>query len=96
MRSDRTIELAEGPNYAVLATQLPSGHPQTHVMWVDTDGEHLLVNTVIGRKNTIDGDVAWDHINQLSEKYFDAPFGGPRLDRVIVKIRPDRVIEHRS
>ena len=24
---------------------MPNGYPQTHMMWVDTDSEHLLVNT---------------------------------------------------
>ncbi|HSF86828.1 MAG TPA: hypothetical protein VLG28_14385 [Acidimicrobiia bacterium] len=38
---------------------------------------------------------AWDHINQLVHVYFDAPFGGLKLGRVILKIRPDRIVEHR-
>ncbi|MPZ53308.1 MAG: TIGR03618 family F420-dependent PPOX class oxidoreductase [Acidimicrobiia bacterium] len=42
---EKTIKLAEGPNYAALSTLLADGTPQTHVMWVDTDGDHILVNT---------------------------------------------------
>jgi hypothetical protein len=30
-------ELVAGPNFGTLTTLLPSGHPQTHVMWVDAD-----------------------------------------------------------
>jgi PPOX class probable F420-dependent enzyme len=44
------LELARGQNFAALTTLLPSGHPQTQVMWVDADGEHLLVNTKVHRQ----------------------------------------------
>ena len=44
------LELARGQNFAALTTLLPSGHPQTQVMWVDADGEHLLVNTEMHRQ----------------------------------------------
>ena len=43
-------ELASGPNYGVLATLMPGGWPQTSVVWVDSDGEHLLVNTEVHRQ----------------------------------------------
>ena len=43
-------QLASGPNYGVLATLMPDGEPQTSVVWVDSDGEHLLVNTEIHRQ----------------------------------------------
>ncbi len=49
MLDDKTIELAEGKNYAVLSTVMPSGHPQTQMMWVDTDGEHIVMNTEVHR-----------------------------------------------
>jgi len=38
----KTISLAKGPNYAAFTTLFSDGIPQTHVMWVDTDGENLL------------------------------------------------------
>ena len=44
------VELAREPTYAAVTTLLPGGHPQTHPMWVDTDGEHLLVNTEVHRQ----------------------------------------------
>ncbi|HUP75188.1 MAG TPA: TIGR03618 family F420-dependent PPOX class oxidoreductase [Acidimicrobiales bacterium] len=37
--------MAREPNFAAFTTMLPSGRPMTHVMWVDCDGEHLLINT---------------------------------------------------
>lgn len=44
-----TLALAQGKNFATLTTMLPSGYPMTHVMWVDADEEHVLINTEIHR-----------------------------------------------
>ena len=44
------LELARGKNFATITTLLPDGHPQTQVMWVGTDGEHLLINTKVHRQ----------------------------------------------
>ena len=37
--------LAKGKNLATVVTLMPDGQPQALLTWVDTDGEHLLVNT---------------------------------------------------
>ena len=44
-----TIAMASGPNFAAFTTLFNDGSPQTHIMWVDTDGEYLLINTEIHR-----------------------------------------------
>jgi PPOX class probable F420-dependent enzyme len=46
---NKTIKMATEPNYAALTTLFKNGVPQTHVMWVDTDGENILINTEIHR-----------------------------------------------
>jgi len=38
--------------YCQLATLMPDGSPQITQVWVDTDGEHVLVNTAEGRQKT--------------------------------------------
>ena len=38
-------ELAQAPNFATLSVILRSGRPMTHVMWVDADDDHVLINT---------------------------------------------------
>ena len=43
-------ELFEKPNYVHLATLMPDGSPQNTQVWVETDGEHILVNTAEGRQ----------------------------------------------
>lgn len=42
-------ELATGPNFAALTTLFPDGQPQTQVMWVDADDDHILINTEVHR-----------------------------------------------
>ncbi|MDQ6947559.1 MAG: PPOX class F420-dependent oxidoreductase [Actinomycetota bacterium] len=39
------VRLAEGANLATVVTLMPDGQPQALLAWIDTDGEHLLVNT---------------------------------------------------
>jgi PPOX class probable F420-dependent enzyme len=37
--------LAQAQNFATLSVILRSGRPMTHVMWVDADEDHVLINT---------------------------------------------------
>jgi PPOX class probable F420-dependent enzyme len=39
------IRLAKGKNLASVVTLMPDGQPQAQLTWIDTDGEHVLVNT---------------------------------------------------
>ena len=119
------IRLARGKNLATVVTLMPSGQPQALLTWVDTDGEHVLVNTEPQRQRarnvardprvtvlirsednpydwaevrghvveTVTGDEARRHIDELARKYTGkdyAPPVGPR-GRVILKITPDKV-----
>jgi PPOX class probable F420-dependent enzyme len=47
--TDRQIELLKGTNFGVVATVDANGRPQTSVVWVDTDGENVIVNTTTWR-----------------------------------------------
>jgi PPOX class probable F420-dependent enzyme len=40
------------PAFAQIATLMPDGSPQVTQVWVDTDGEHILVNTSQDRQKT--------------------------------------------
>ena len=44
------LEMARGRNFAAFTTLLPGGHPQTQVMWVDANEQHLLINTEVHRQ----------------------------------------------
>jgi PPOX class probable F420-dependent enzyme len=49
MLHERTKELCEGPNFGAMTTLFQSGQPQTQVMWVGCDEDHVLINTEIHR-----------------------------------------------
>lgn len=42
-------QFATAKNFATISTLAADGSPRTHVMWVDADGEHLLINTEVHR-----------------------------------------------
>jgi PPOX class probable F420-dependent enzyme len=119
------VRLAKGKNLATVVTLMPNGQPQALLTWVDSDGEHLLVNTEPQRQRaknvardpritvlihsaddaydwaevrghvveTVTGDEARRHIDELSNKYTGADYGmpiGPQ-GRVLFKIAADKV-----
>jgi PPOX class probable F420-dependent enzyme len=43
-------DLFEKPVYAVLTTLMPDGQPQSTVIWLDYDGQHVRINTARGRQ----------------------------------------------
>ncbi|MBI2165481.1 MAG: PPOX class F420-dependent oxidoreductase [Chloroflexi bacterium] len=48
----KAVQLLHKPFIAHLATVMPNGSPQVTPVWVDTDGQHILVNTAEGRIKT--------------------------------------------
>lgn len=42
--------MAQAKNFAALTTLMPDGQPQTQIMWVHADDDHLLMNTEPGRQ----------------------------------------------
>jgi PPOX class probable F420-dependent enzyme len=62
--------LATGKNFAAFTTLFADGQPQTHIMWVDADADHILINTEVHRakfRNTEQDDrvtvTIWDGDN---------------------------------
>ncbi len=43
-------ELADGANFAMVATIEPDGSPQVSVVWVKRDGDDILFSTIKGRR----------------------------------------------
>jgi PPOX class probable F420-dependent enzyme len=116
--------LAKGKNLATVVTLMPSGQPQALLTWVDSDDEHVLVNTEPQRQRsknvardpritvlihgdnpydwaevrghvveTVGGDEARRHIDELSRKYTGGDYAnviGPQ-GRIILKVAPDKV-----
>jgi PPOX class probable F420-dependent enzyme len=48
--SEDLITVLRQPSPCFLATVMPDGSPQLTQTWVDTDGEHVLINTVQGHQ----------------------------------------------
>ena len=48
--SPAVVEFATGTNFAALTTLFADGQPQTQVMWIDADDDHLLINTEVHRQ----------------------------------------------
>ena len=42
-------DLARGKNFGSISFHLPNGSIATHLMWVDADDEHVMINTEIHR-----------------------------------------------
>ncbi len=125
-----TARLAKEKNLATVVTLMPDGQPQALLTWVDTDGEHILVNTEPQRQRarnlrrdpritvlihsaadpwdwsevrghvveTVGGDRARAHIDELSRKYTGADYRNPigPGGRVILVVEPDKINTPRS
>ena len=44
------IDLFQNPVHGVLTTLMPDGMPQSSIVWVDYDGEYVLINTTLERQ----------------------------------------------
>ena len=49
---DSHLDLLGGTAFAHLGTVMPDGTPQITPVWVDHDGDDVLVNTATGRRKT--------------------------------------------
>ena len=44
------LDLLQTPVHGVLTTVMPDGVPQSSIIWVDYDGESILINTTLERQ----------------------------------------------
>jgi PPOX class probable F420-dependent enzyme len=52
MFSERDRRIIEAPNFASIATSMPDGSPHVSTVWIDLDGDDVLVNTAEGLVKT--------------------------------------------
>jgi PPOX class probable F420-dependent enzyme len=117
--------LLKEASFGQLATLMPDGAPQITQVWLDTDGTHVLVNTVASHQkvknvrrdprvainvhdpampNRIANIRGWvveltsvgadRHIDVLAKRYLGTdryPFRRIGQERIILKIRPERI-----
>ena len=93
--NDEVRALVQGKNFATISTLLPKGEIQTHVVWVDCDDRHIVINTEVElRKFKNVQAEARANINALAQKYLGADYPDEWIhsERVILKIAPDSQI----
>jgi PPOX class probable F420-dependent enzyme len=49
MLDPKIRDLAHGKNYGTISFHLADGAIGTHVMWIDADDEHVMINTEVHR-----------------------------------------------
>ena len=49
MLEEFELGLLRGKNFAHVVTLAPDGSPRASLVWIDTDGTHVIFNTAIGR-----------------------------------------------
>ena len=123
--NEKQAKLFTDRNWGVIATVREDGSPQATPVWVDYDGDSVIVNSAYGRSKVknierdpratvtvlpaenqqagyvmVSGpaelvdDGAREHIDQMAKKYLGEdkyPYLGPGEQRVIIRIRPERV-----
>jgi PPOX class probable F420-dependent enzyme len=47
--NDRQVALIKAKNFAFVGTLMPDGSPQVSPMWVEYDGEHVVLNSEVTR-----------------------------------------------
>jgi PPOX class probable F420-dependent enzyme len=47
--SEKQAELFRGKNWGTVVTLREDGSPHATPVWIDTDGEHVIFNTAVGR-----------------------------------------------
>ena len=93
---DSYKELLEDENkaFVFLATTMPDGSPQVTPVWFSFDGEHIYINSAMGRvkdKNMRDRpQVALSIINM------DNPYLSMQIRGKVVKLSPEGAVEHIS
>lgn len=50
--SDKAKRLIDGKNFASVATIMPNGSPQVAPVWIDRDGDTIILNSTRSRQRT--------------------------------------------
>src|SRR5918994_108597 len=93
MLSERDRRILAAPTFASLSTVMPDGAPHVSTVWLDVDGEEVLVNTGEGLVKTEnvrrDARVAISVFDQQDDPYEQVVVRG-----TVVDITPDGADEH--
>jgi PPOX class probable F420-dependent enzyme len=82
---EKSMKLLREKNFAFLATVDAKGHPQVTPMWIDTDGDYVLLNTAQGRvkqKNTQRDPRVAVAVLDMNDPYRYAAFRGRVVEQI--------------
>jgi len=51
--SEKAKKLIDGKNFASVATSMPNGSPQVATVWVDREGDTIILNATRSRQRTL-------------------------------------------
>jgi PPOX class probable F420-dependent enzyme len=86
--------LLRGKNFIHVATINSDGTPQVTPTWVDTDGEHILINTAMGRtkmRNIARDPRVSAEISPSSDPYTYTLIKGRVVERVVGDVADDHI-----
>lgn len=90
--TDKARALLARPLLATLVTVCPSGWPQATPLWIETDGDDLLVNTARGRAKA--RNIERDPRVALTVVDPDDPYGGVVVRGTVVDVTTDGADAH--
>lgn len=89
---DSHRDLLDRPVFAAFTTLLPDGQPHSSVVWIDYDGEYVLVNTARGRRK--DRNVAANHKVSVLSYDPDNPYRYLEVRGIVEEITEDGALDH--
>ncbi len=84
--------LFEGRNFGHLATIMSDGSPQVSVVWVDLEGDNILVNTAEGRIKP--RNVRRDPRVAISIYDQDVPYKSAAIQGEVIEVRTEGALEN--
>ena len=89
---EKYLDLFEKKAFAALATVMPDGSPQVTPVWVDYDGNYVLVNTARGRQK--DKNIARNRAVSLAITDPDNPYRYLEVRGGVEEITEDGADQH--
>ncbi len=85
-------EVFQKRTFAHLSTLMPDGSPQSSVVWIDLDGEHIIVNSAEGRLK--DRNMRRDPRVAISMADPDNPYRSLMIRGRVVSVTSEGADEH--
>ena len=79
-------------SFASVATLMPDGSPHVSVMWVDSDGENIILNSAEGRVKT--NNLRNDHRVAIAITDSENPYKQAMIRGTVVEDTHDGAMEH--